>query len=159
MLALNLILGLYFFSIKIPVWFLLFGFAIFYAFKLFNPRSNQMKITNEPKINFGVLGDHHVDGEADGTEFGLYISLNGKATFIDLKIDSFLEQRKKHANFLFVNQRVIEANLNDFMKRNANFSQRVVNSIGLHSKNLTQGEVFWDPDGYTILQELQFVDQ
>ena len=64
------------------------------------------------------------------------------AVFIDLEIDSFLEQRKMHANFRFVNQRVIETNLNEFMKRNANFSQRVVNSIGLHSKNLTQGEVF-----------------
>jgi hypothetical protein len=43
-----------------------------------------------------------------------------------------------------------------FLKANPEFAARSIAYIGLHSKNIEQGEVFWDPDGYTLLKGTTF---
>jgi hypothetical protein len=101
----------------------------------------------------GVLGHYVVDSDRS---YGLFVSLNGKNILVDIREDKFIDERTKFARYLSDNSDNLEKNLNEFIKSNPEFSSRQVNSIGLHSKTLDQGEVFWDPDGYTGLKGLEF---
>lgn len=100
----------------------------------------------------GVLGNYVIDSEES---YGLFITLRGKKTFVDLREDEWLEQRKKHAKYLYENTETLEKNLNEFIKRHPEYESRQLTYIGLHSDNLNHGEVFWEPEGYTQLKGLE----
>lgn len=102
---------------------------------------------------FGVFGHYEVDGDEC---FGLYIQLNDQTVFVDLKEDKQLEARKARALELFEAQTQLGSELSAFRQANPAFRDRQVAYIGLHSKDMKQGEVFWDPEGYTLLKGLSF---
>jgi hypothetical protein len=107
-------------------------------------------------IVFGVLGNYYVNADPSDECYGLYLSLSGRAVLVDIREDKYLEQRKAHALGLFANCRELERSLESFVRANPAFASRSLSSIGLHSKVLTQGEVFWEPEGYTLLRGLSF---
>lgn len=85
------------------------------------------------------------------------MQLLGWTVFIGVKEDKFMEERKSYALYLWENRHALEESLTQFVVNNPKFRNRTVGIIGLHSKSLDQGEVFWDPDGYTLLKGLVFV--
>jgi hypothetical protein len=82
---------------------------------------------------------------------------NGKAVFIDVREDRYLEERKKRALLLHESRSVLEDGLKRFLASNPEFQSRQLKTIGLHSDELERAEVFWDPDGYSLLRGFQFV--
>ena len=108
---------------------------------------------NEPAVSLGVLGTYVVDS----TEvFGLFIQLNEYGAFVDVKEDKFVEQRKIKALQLYENQQLLSEKLRFFLEANPKFRGRRIEYIGLHSENLEQGEIFWNPNGYTLLKGFEF---
>ena len=106
----------------------------------------------------GVLGNYAPDPADPSDEcYGLYLVLSGRPVFVDIREDKYLEERKRKALELFTNSKDLEISLVQFVRENPEFVPRSVTYIGLLSKNLDQGEVFWDPTGYTLLQGLTFV--
>jgi hypothetical protein len=103
---------------------------------------------------FGVLGDYVVDATES---YGLFIELLKAPVFIDIRRDEFLGRREQQAKYLFERQKELETNLLDFMTVNPDFKARRVSYIGLHSKVMDQGEVFWDPEGSTLLSGTSFL--
>jgi len=83
--------------------------------------------------------------------------LDGRPVFLDIREDDHLEQRKRRALELHQNQLRLEESLRRFVVANPKFQHSTVASIGLHADDLLQGEVFWDPDGYTLLKGFEFV--
>ena len=105
----------------------------------------------------GVLGVYAPDPADPADEcYGLYLLINGQSVFVDIREDKYLEQRKLRALHLFAHTNELEASLKHFLRVNPAFASRSVGYIGLHSNNLEQGEVFWEPTGYTVLRGLVF---
>jgi hypothetical protein len=106
----------------------------------------------------GVLGNYAPDqNDLEDECYGLYVQIGQHSVFIDIREDKYLEQRKLKAMQLFENSKALETSLDTFVHANPAFESRSVSYIGLHSKNLDQGEVFWGPTGYTLLRGLSFV--
>lgn len=103
----------------------------------------------------GTVGHYDADGDGEPS-LGLYIQLLGKPVFVDVKEDSLVQERTQRANFLAANCAALERSLEAFLQENPAFHERSVSTIGLHAKNLEQAEVFWDPEGYTLLMGLEF---
>ena len=101
----------------------------------------------------GVLETYLIDGDEC---FGLYIQLNEHRVFVDIKEDKYLDARKEKALNLFANQQLLANSLSLFVQANPIFATRQPATIGLHAKSLDQGEVFWNPTGYTLLKGLTF---
>lgn len=104
-------------------------------------------------VVLGVLDTYVIDSTPC---FGLFLQLNTYKSFVDIKKDKFITQRKAKALQLYENQALLSSSLKAFLKSNASFRGRPVAYIGLHSKHLEQGEVFWDPNGYTLLKGCEF---
>jgi hypothetical protein len=102
----------------------------------------------------GVLDHYTLDSTLS---YGLFVSLRGKPVFVDIKEDRFLEKRKTFARFLSDSTSTLEKNLNDFIESHPEFSSRHIVYIGLHAKELDQGEIFWEPEGYIGLKGLEFL--
>ena len=113
--------------------------------------------TSVAAVEFGVLGVYAPD-PADPVDkcYGLYLRIGAQTVFVDIREDKYLEQRKLRALDLFAHSNELEISLRQFLRDNPEFAPRTVGYIGLHSKNLDQGEVFWDPAGYTVLKGLSF---
>jgi hypothetical protein len=138
---------------KQPLAALFFVLAVFNALQAFSS-------THEPTPALysgplGVIGHYDVDGDGEES-LGLYIRLFGKPVFVDVREDSLVQERIRHASNLFVNSAVLERSLESFLQSNPVFRKRSVDSIGLHAKDLEQAEVFWEPEGYTLLKGLEF---
>jgi len=106
-------------------------------------------------VDDGVLGSYVVDSTKVR---GLFIELHAHRLFVDIKQDELQEARSKRAQLLFRERSTLEASLGKFLERNPSFASRRITYIGLHASDLTQGEVFWEPSGYTLLKGLEFVD-
>ena len=106
-----------------------------------------------PDHKVGVLGHYELD---QTPSYGLFISLLGSSVFVDVKEDNLLGEREVFAKYLADNTHQLENSLSHFLAENPNFADRQISEIGLHSKVLDQGEVFWEPDGYTSLDGLVF---
>ena len=139
-------------------WLPLALLAIFYfsidVFRVDKNRSMHSTIPeNIDSLNIGILG-HYV---IDSTElYGLFIRLEGKAIFIDIREDNLTKERESYAVFLFINSAVLENNLSNFLTANHEYMSRQISFIGLHSQEREVGEVFWEPTGYTKLRNLKF---
>lgn len=106
-----------------------------------------------PDHEIGVLGHY----EIDSTQFyGLFMSLVGRPVFVDIREDKLIDERRKFARFLANNTENLETSLSKFIQEHPDFSSRQITSIGLYAKTLDQGEVFWIPEGYTLLKGLEF---
>lgn len=103
----------------------------------------------------GELGRFVVDGD---NSFGLFVKLGGDLVFVDIREDENLEERKARARTLATNVTALEKSLAAFRTRNTEFADRRIVYIGLHSRDNEQGEVFWEPIGYTLLKGVEFVD-
>ncbi|WP_155520946.1 hypothetical protein [Ralstonia solanacearum] len=108
----------------------------------------------KPSGTYGVLGDYVVDATES---YGLFIELLSDAVFVDVKQDDLIEQRKQQALFLFKSQKILEGELCNFIKENPEYKTRKILYIGLHSREQGRGEVFWDPNGYTLLRGTNFL--
>ena len=103
----------------------------------------------------GVLGDYIVDATES---YGLFLDLLDAPVFVDIRYDEFIERRKQRAIYLFDHQKELEVNFIKFVDKNPEFKTKRITYIGLHyPKNFERGEVFWNPDGYTLLYGLEFV--
>ena len=116
-------------------------------------RDSSNDTTELPDHNPGVLGRYVLD---DTPSYGLFINLLGDPVFVAVKEDRLVNEREDFARFLADNTDKLESSLNAFLASNPNFADRQLSEIGLHSKVLDQGEVFWEPDGYTLLNGLEF---
>ncbi len=116
--------------------------------------SNADLMEDLSSYKLGVLDHYTVDSEKS---YGLFVSLNSKHVLVDIREDKFIDERNKFARYLSDNASELEKNLNEFIDAHPKFSSRQITSIGLHSKVLDQGEVFWEPDGYTGLKGLVFI--
>jgi hypothetical protein len=108
------------------------------------------------EIVYGVLGTY-VSTPEDDECYGLYLRINQQPVFVDLREDTFLEERKFKAQQLFSHSEQLERSLEILLLDNPEFRSRKIACLGLHSKNTDQAEVFWEPTGYTLLKGLSFV--
>lgn len=129
----------------------------FFAVDVLNIDKSSSKVSTHselyPAHQTSVLGHYEIDSTQC---YGLFISLAGNSVFVDIREDKLIEKRKEFAKYLAQNTTALEASLNEFMQAQPGFSSRYIASIGLHSKVLDQGEVFWFPEGHTRLRGCEF---
>lgn len=77
--------------------------------------------------------------------------------FVDIREDKMIEKRKEFARYLANSTDSLETSLDEFVRANPDYSSKQIATIGLHAKTADQGEVFWDPRGYTTLKGLEFL--
>jgi hypothetical protein len=142
----------------LPVWFLFLILTIYNAYAAMKPNPQHMppQVTMQ-QVSYGKFGTYEVHGDPEDLSYGTYIELHGKPVFIAIREDHHLEARKQRATMLYENRSILENNLQQFVASNPEFQQRELKDIGLHSDDLEQGEVFWEPEGYTLLRGLRFV--
>ena len=132
--------------------------AFFVAVDLFRiDRSDRTKLDMEREFKEqkrGVLGEYIVDSTKS---FGLFLVLLSKPVFVDIRRDELIEERKRQAIFLYENTDTLEKNLAEFLDKRVDYKTRQITYIGLHSRVIDQGEVFWEPEGYTKLSGLCFL--
>jgi hypothetical protein len=104
-------------------------------------------------VIYGVPGEYVVDATPS---FGLFVRLCGRPVFVDIKQDRLEATRIIRARFLYEHQTELDEQLGLFVSANPRFATRSIQYIGLHSVNVDQGEVFWDPDGYTTMKGMTF---
>lgn len=143
-----------FLGLRIPVWFLFLALAIYYGYKAVKKEHVFVSGVAPASPPYGQFGRYAVDGDQC---YGMYIKLSGKPVFIDIREDSQLEERKRRALTLYENAVALDESLKQFVLANSEFRPRQLTTIGLHSEDLEQGEVFWEPDGYTLLKGFKFV--
>lgn len=107
-----------------------------------------------PDHEIGVLGDYEIDSTRC---YGLFLSLRGNPVFVDIREDKMIEKRKEFARYLANSTDSLETSLDEFVRANPDYSSKQIATIGLHAKTADQGEVFWDPRGYTTLKGLEFL--
>lgn len=106
----------------------------------------------------GVLGRYRPDSD-DDLCYGMYIEIAGHAVFIDIKEDNLLSQRIAFAEELAQHGPELQRSLAAFKLSHVEFANHSVDIIGLHNKDTRRGEVFWEPAGYTLLREFDFVNE
>jgi len=103
----------------------------------------------------GVLGHYKVDNEI---AYGLFMLLEDKNIFIDIREDPLIIQREEVARSLFENSNILEQNLAEFRSRNNLFKTDSIESFGVHSIDLNIVEVFWSSERYTTMKDFKFID-
>ena len=151
--ALCLALFVVFFFLHIPIWFLFGILTIYYAYKAFSPAATTNEVVGP--VQYGILGRYAINGNSNDGGYGLYIQLFGRPVFIDIREDAYVEKRKEVARSLYERTLLLESNLRKFIEQNQEFEARQIESIGLHSDDMNRCEVFWNPDGYTLLLGLE----
>ena len=146
--------------LSLPVWILFSGMAIYFGVKLFGKpaTSSGKEVASSVAAAPGVLGRYEVDGSGEGMSYGLYVLVEERLVLVDLREDEHLAQRIAQAQRLAASSLALTESLARFRARNARYATRHIASIGLHSKNLMRGEVFWDPEGHTSLEDCLFTD-
>ena len=149
--TINGALFLFFLQRAVPVWLLFLGFSIYYFYKAFAKETKTYSKSAPTEIVYGSLCNFALDGDESDKSLGLYIRLNGRPVFVDIKEDEFVVERRLMAMQLYQQQAVIEKRLIGFIEKHTEFRERFVSSMGLHAKKLDQVEVFWEPSGYSLL--------
>jgi len=155
--ALCAVLFLLFLQLGIAIWFLFLVLAIYYGYGGLKREGPVVRaVSPDSPVTFGQFGSYAVDGDDNDLSYGMYIQIGGRAIFIDIREDRLLEGRKRQALLLHENRNILEKSLKTFIESNPEFQGRDLKSIGLHAEDLERGEVFWEPDGYSLLRGLQF---
>jgi hypothetical protein len=102
----------------------------------------------------GVLGRYVVDSTES---LGLFFEIGGKNVFVDIREDDQVEARQRHALFLAGHQSELEASVAEFRKAHPEFAGRRLAYIGVHRPVVDECEVFWAPEGHSLLKGLSFV--
>jgi hypothetical protein len=105
------------------------GFAIVSAFFVMTDifRVGQNEINNfSMEIEYtlhpaGLLGEYVLDSTES---YGLFMKLIDMPIFVDIRTDKFIEQRERHALFLFENRGVLEDNLREFLDKNPDYRDK-----------------------------------
>jgi hypothetical protein len=108
---------------------------------------------NDPVV-YGTIAEFVVDSTK---LYGMYIDLNRTPVFIDIKQDALIDKRKQYATLLRESGVQLEKSLKLFLELKPDFRAKRLAYIGLHSTELDAGEVFWEPDGHTLLRGTQFL--
>lgn len=140
------------------LWIAFLLLAVFYfavdVYKIDRSDSSSTDLATEyASHECGVLGRYVIDSTES---YGLFLTLAGNRVFVDIREDKDVDEREKFARFLSDHSGALQESLDRFLSANPDFASRRIVSIGLHSSNLDQGEVFWEPEGYTLLRELEF---
>ena len=145
---------------SVPIWILFALLAGHQLFTMFRPRKAAgLEQGGEPSlVEFGVLGRHQIDGPGEEASFGMFIDIAGAAVFLDIREDDLLDDRISQARLLEVSADDLALSLSAFLQRNTEYRGRRVASIGLHARDVERGEVFWKPDGYSLLKGKIFQD-
>lgn len=101
----------------------------------------------------GKLGNYVVDSTES---YGMFLVLRDSPVFVDLREDELLQEREKYANYLFEKTESLEENLGRFLEVNPEYFGRQLTYIGLHTEEVTSGEVFWEPEGHSKIRGLEF---
>ena len=120
-----------------------------------NPNRNA-DTTMKP-VPIGVLGYYDVDDDGD-LSYGLFILLDDKNIFIDIREDGLIVRREELARSFLKNCHTLEKNLIEFRSKNILFKNDSIYSFGIHSADLSITEVFWDSGKYTTMRNFQFID-
>ena len=104
----------------------------------------------------GELNWYVVDGDES---LGLFLEIGNERVFVDLREDEQIEARKARALDLFQNATALGASLAQFRQANPEFLSRRLTYIGVHAADTQQCELFWAPDGHTLLRGLEFVNE
>jgi hypothetical protein len=149
-----------FLSLATPIWILFLFLAAYYGYKAFaKPRVLNRPVPEVSQVPYGELGTYDIHGNPDDKGYGFYIRLNGEPVFVDLRQDTHLEERTSRALWLHGNSAALEANLNRFVSAHPEFEHRDLKCIGLHSDDLERAEVFWEPEGHTLLRGREFIKE
>jgi len=144
-------------STKTLLWMAFLLLFIFY-FNVDVLSFDKRKVGNDSEksetVPYGILGNYVVDATK---AYGLFIKLCDVPVFVDIRPDSFADRREQQALYLFENREILEVELLKFMNANPEFKNKKISFIGLHSRVMDQGEVFWDPDGHTLVKGINFV--
>jgi hypothetical protein len=109
-----------------------------------------------PDAPLGKLGRYVIDS----TEmFGLFVALENRRVFVDIREDEQLEARKARAAELLENVNSLEASLAKFRTSNPEYMDRTLGYICIHAKDTRRCEVFWDPQGHTLLRGVEFANE
>lgn len=106
------------------------------------------------EADVGVLGRYIDEGDEC---YGLFIPIGGVRVPVDIREDRLLPQREDHARRLFEGRQTLAESLTRFTHAHPEYSSRSIGAIGLHSSIFDRAEVFWNPEGYTLLKGLEFV--
>jgi hypothetical protein len=143
----------------IPIWMPFAVAGVYNTYRAFAPVRNvksQSRVEMPLDAPLGELNRYVIDGDES---FGLFLTLENERVFVDIREDQQLAARKARALELFRNANLLEMSLAQFRKANLDFSKdRRLTYIGVHAPDTQQCEVFWDPDGYTLLRGLEFVN-
>jgi hypothetical protein len=146
------VLSLFLFVRRLPAFLLTSTIAAYYITRILRRKPTRPEPPMNASIVLGKLGPYPAE---DG--YGLYIRLQERIVFVDIREDDCLKERELYAAMLQEGSVELSRNLAAFQKSNPEFGVRTVNSIGIHSHEHQRGEVFWSPSGYTLLKGLQFL--
>jgi len=153
-----LLLGLALYTSQ-PVWMLFAVLAAHQIYRLIrSPAAADSERRDATTTVTGMLDRYQVDGPDDELAYGLFVKVRGRAVFVDLREDYMIDKRIEQAKKLHESTQALDASLDAFLVRNPEFVRRSLASIGLHATNVEQGEVFWDPEGHTLLIGTDFLD-
>jgi hypothetical protein len=105
---------------------------------------------------FGVLGKYVVDSDES---YGLFLKLHDWTVFVDVKEDKLLAKRKEYAMRLVQSKSELERNLKKFIDENPDYRGRRPTYVGLHSDSAEHAEVFWEPEGHSLLRDTSFIEK
>lgn len=129
--------------------------ALYYIFLLFPKKQDRVALEGTLEaIEYGKLADYVIDGD---DMYGLYLRLCGWSVFVDVRQDEQLEARKIRAYGLFENSSLLENSAKEFLLANPGYAKCTISIIGLHSADINQCEVFWEPERYTLIRGYVFV--
>jgi len=140
------------------LWLLFFLLFLFFVavdfFKVhLAPADAAAQAKTSVPLERGVIGHFVDDGEK---VFGAYIYLRGWKVLIDLREDRLVNERIDQARLLIGRDKELETSLDFFLELHPEFSGRQIACIGLHSTTVSKGEVFWDPEGHSSLDDFTF---
>jgi hypothetical protein len=148
----------FFLYLSKPIWVLPGALAGYFLYRAFSKGSSGAPPFRSTNVVVGELGNYHMDGPDEDALFGMYIDIDGIVVFVDIKRDRLLPDRLEYATYLSKSGLALRTSLDAFLDAHAEFRGRAVGTIGLHSHtDAEQGEVFWIPDGYTVLKGASFV--
>lgn len=136
--------GYNFFSVSL---FFLSIFPIIYMFRV--GRLYRLAKMTCPKaangmvaVENGILGEYEVDGDV---LYGMYVTINGRNVFVDIKKDRLLDKRKEFAKHIYDNSEGLGRGFIEFVSR-GNYSNDLggicIGTIGLYDSDPQVGEVY-----------------
>jgi hypothetical protein len=134
------------------------GLLILAAFLAFTDSQNTVVSIADNQPGEGCplnhFGDYIIDGDKS---YGAFIDLCGSTVFVEVKSDALKAERLVQAKEIVRRKGLIDQSFKKFISEHPEYAERKVAYICSHSKHISQFEVFWEPEGYTLLRDFEFV--